>query len=163
MSEIKRIQDWNKTVGVPNKFDPEKADLYLDLITEEYEETKEAFSKFKYTDKDLLSIEELYSNLLKECADLIVVTTGLIHSLGQDADAVLKVVNDSNYSKFLTSATAEEKRVELLKMAAKYRSDIESKDINNHTVFLRAKDGKVLKPSSYKPADLSKFKLSDNE
>ena len=156
MNPIQRIQEWNKLAGVKQELNLEKLELYLSLIDEEYNEVAQAVLLFTSTRTDTS-----YQELLKELADLIVVTTGAIHCLGQSATKVLEEVNDSNYSKFPIFKNYDAAKAEGESVKKKYGLNYLDVELTNtgRTVFKR-EDGKILKPSSYREADMSKFKLS---
>ena len=154
MNEIDRVQHWNELAGTPREFDINKVDLYAYLINEEYEEFTEALHAF-----DTFPTQENYENLLKELADLLVVTIGEIHSLGQSATKVLAEVNDSNFSKFPRFTTDGEMRRNASYISEKYGGiEVSAKRIDDRAIF-RREDGKILKPLTYQASDMSKFKL----
>jgi len=64
-----------------------QADLYMDLVTEEFNELSEAVNK-----KDIIETADA-------CADLIWVVEGLMYSLGIDPQTVWDEVAKSNHSK----------------------------------------------------------------
>jgi predicted HAD superfamily Cof-like phosphohydrolase len=64
-----------------------QADLYMDLVTEEFNELSEAVNK-----KDIVETADA-------CADLIWVVEGLMYSLGIDPQTVWDEVAKSNHSK----------------------------------------------------------------
>ena len=64
-----------------------QADLYMDLVTEEFNELSEAVDK-----KDIVETADA-------CADLIWVVEGLMYSLGIDPQTVWDEVAKSNHSK----------------------------------------------------------------
>jgi predicted HAD superfamily Cof-like phosphohydrolase len=64
-----------------------QADLYFDLVEEEFEELKEAVIR-----KDIVETADA-------CADLIWVVEGLMYSLGIDPQTVWEEVAKSNFSK----------------------------------------------------------------
>ena len=64
-----------------------QADLYMDLVTEEFNELSEAVIK-----KDIIETADA-------CADLIWVVEGLMYSLGIDPQTVWDEVAKSNHSK----------------------------------------------------------------
>ena len=64
-----------------------QADLYMDLVTEEFNELSEAVNK-----KDIVETADA-------CADLIWVIEGLMYSLGIDPQTVWDEVAKSNHSK----------------------------------------------------------------
>lgn len=64
-----------------------QADLYMDLVTEEFNELSEAVNK-----KDIVETADA-------CADLVWVVEGLMYSLGIDPQTVWDEVAKSNHSK----------------------------------------------------------------
>lgn len=68
-------------------FDEDQAKLYMDLITEEYEETRDAFKE-----KDIVGVAD-------GVADMVWVIMGLCSTLGIDFYRVWNAVYDSNMSK----------------------------------------------------------------
>ena len=68
-------------------FDEDQAKLYMDLITEEYEETLNAFKE-----KDIVGVAD-------GVADMVWVIMGLCSTLGIDFYRVWNAVYDSNMSK----------------------------------------------------------------
>ena len=95
-----------QSVGVYNAAQTE---LYINLVIEEFQELVAAAS---------------LEGFVKEATDLIVVTIGLMHSLGVDPEEAWRLVNESNMSK-LTDGK-----------------------------LVKREDGKILKPDTYKQADL---------
>lgn len=93
-------------------FDAEQAVLYGDLIDEEYEEAGDAMC---------------LTDTAKELGDLLVVTIGMIISLGLNPQDVWNAVHQSNMSKLVDGK------------------------------IVRREDGKILKPEGYKPPDMSKL------
>lgn len=88
---LKPIAEFNEIAGFPKEprgiYDKDVL-FQKGLIEEEFNELTEAMK------------DGNISEVLKEAADLIVVTSGLIHRLGYDADEVMDIVNSSNMSKF---------------------------------------------------------------
>ena len=68
-------------------FDEDQAKLYMDLVTEEYEETRDAFKE-----KDIVGVAD-------GVADMVWVIMGLCSTLGIDFYRVWNAVYDSNMSK----------------------------------------------------------------
>lgn len=88
----------------------------------------------KLIEEEVEELREAISNhdeieQLDALLDILVVTVGALHSLGVDAEGAWREVIRSNMSK-VDSATGK---------------------------VLKREDGKVLKPSSYSPPDLSPF------
>ena len=102
---------------VSNLANPQQAELYMNLIEEEFDEIQAADS---------------IENLVKELADLLVVTIGALYSLGVEPDKVWQEVHRSNMSKLVFGK------------------------------LLKREDGKVLKPDSYSPADMTPFTAQVN-
>lgn len=121
MSELQRVANWNTRAGVDSEFrdlEDESIQSQLTFIEEEHNELSDAMD-----DNDLREV-------LDACGDLLVVVSGLIHRLGYSPDEVLKLINDSNYSKFVSTPEEAELTLE------KYASDPRYKDVyvNEHGV-----------------------------
>lgn len=67
-----------------NRYNAEQTELYINLVVEEFKECVEAESLEQY---------------VKEICDLIVVSIGVLHSLGVDAEEAWRRVHESNMSK----------------------------------------------------------------
>ena len=91
--------------------------LYANLIDEEVKEFNEAYKKYDHKE------------MLDALIDIIVVTTGAIHSMGADAEGAWKEVMRTNFAK-----------------------------IDHETGKVRKReDGKVLKPVGWVPPNLKPF------
>lgn len=161
MNPIEVIQEWNTVTGVPQQFNKDKIELYAKLIQEEHKEWEEAYAEYQNNPCD-----ETYQHLLKELADKIVVETGQIHCFGESATQVLKQVNDSNFSKFISYDVPpffleKEREVALRKYANKVKTIFF--ELVGKFYIMKNQDGKVLKSTNYKEADMSQFKLKNNE
>jgi predicted HAD superfamily Cof-like phosphohydrolase len=98
-----------------DKFNGTQFDMYCSLIEEEHKELKQALA-----DDDSVEI-------LDALIDILVVTTGAIHSMGADAEGAWKEVMRTNFAK-----------------------------IDKETGKVRKReDGKVLKPLGWTPPDLA--------
>jgi predicted HAD superfamily Cof-like phosphohydrolase len=91
--------------------------LYANLIKEEVDEFNQAYSKYDHVE------------MLDALIDILVVTTGAIHSMGADAEGAWKEVMQTNFAK-IDSKTGKVRKRE---------------------------DGKVLKPLGWVPPDLGSF------
>ncbi len=91
--------------------------LYANLIKEEIDEFNEAYAKYDHVE------------MLDALIDILVVTTGAIHSMGADAEGAWKEVMQTNFAK-IDSETGKVRKRE---------------------------DGKVLKPLGWVPPDLGSF------
>lgn len=91
--------------------------LYANLIKEEVDEFNEAYAKYDHVE------------MLDALIDILVVTTGAIHSMGADAEGAWKEVMQTNFAK-IDSETGKVRKRE---------------------------DGKVLKPLGWIPPDLGPF------
>ena len=91
--------------------------LYANLIDEEVKEFNQAYKKYDHVE------------MLDALIDIIVVTTGAIHSMGADAEGAWKEVMQTNFNK-----------------------------IDKETGKVRKReDGKVLKPLGWKAPELGQF------
>lgn len=92
---FKMVKEWMEIAGqkcpgeVSHGVRPQ-AQLYANLITEEYEEFKEAYQKGDEVEQ------------LDAVCDLIWVAAGYAHSKGMDVEQAFAEVGRSNYSKFPT-------------------------------------------------------------
>jgi predicted HAD superfamily Cof-like phosphohydrolase len=91
--------------------------LYANLIKEEVDEFNQAYAKYDHVE------------MLDALIDILVVTTGAIHSMGADAEGAWKEVMQTNFAK-IDSETGKVRKRE---------------------------DGKVLKPLGWVPPDLGSF------
>jgi predicted HAD superfamily Cof-like phosphohydrolase len=91
--------------------------LYANLIKEEVDEFNQAYSKYDHVE------------MLDALIDILVVTTGTIHSMGADAEGAWKEVMQTNFAK-IDSETGKVRKRE---------------------------DGKVLKPLGWVPPELGSF------
>ncbi len=98
-----------------DQYNPDQTMLYLDLVAEEFKEVLTA-----------VSIE----GLVKELADLIVVSIGALHSIGVDPESVWDEVHRSNMSKCTMHPDT------------------------GLPMLVKRADGKVLKPETYSPANI---------
>ena len=104
----------DQTVG---EFDPKQYRMYVNLVKEEWHELKDAV---KAADR----VEQLDALI-----DILVVTTGALHSMGVDAEAAWNEVMRTNFAKIDPETGKVKKR----------------------------KDGKVLKPEGWEPPKLKPF------
>ena len=112
--QSKFMQACDQTVGT---FNQDQFNMYVKLIAEESQELIEAI-----TANDPVET-------LDALIDIIVVTTGAIHSLGADAEGAWKEVMMTNFAKIDKDTGKVRKR----------------------------EDGKVLKPVGWTPPELSQF------
>lgn len=97
-SELKRIEDQEA--------------LYMNLITEEYKETLQAFQQ-----RDII---ELADGL----ADMVWVIMGLCNSVGIDFEKVWEEVRSSNMSKFQGGRVIKNDQGKILKPESYFKPDI---------------------------------------
>ena len=102
-SQLQRIVDLNNLWGNHKAESEEELYGQLSLIEEEWYELLEAISNNDTKET------------LKECADLIFTTAGMIHQLGYNPDEVMGVINDSNESK-VVDPTSDEEVTETLRL-----------------------------------------------
>ena len=133
--ELKQLSRWH-ALSKPEVSNFELQNLYRKkLIPEEYEELKNALT---------------VGNEIKEAADLIVVAAGLIEAHGMNVGDVLRLTNESNFSKFVHEENLDDEI-----------RTFESEGIKVFSRFVepglfaihRSSDGKILKPKKYFPVD----------
>lgn len=154
MSELKRIHEWNEVAGntkVKRNVDDEKVVAQWHLITEEYKELAQSLANAQ------INATTNMGNVLKEACDCIVVITGLINALGYDTDTALKLVNDSNFSKFCYNLKDVEDSMSAYEECGRY-SDVFSEHINGlyviKGVVKETGSVKILKGINYKECNM---------
>ena len=139
MQEIyQSVKDFNEIAGTLDDVDKESIALQLDLMQEEYIETVDAFD------------EDSPIELLDGACDMLVVAMGLLAKLeaqGYDVTNAISKVADNNMSKFLANSP----------VAPENSKDHYNFTFNEkHKVWvLKNAVGKIMKPASYAPVDLS--------
>ena len=126
--------------------DDDSITLQMMLIEEEFQETLDAMS------------DENLEEVLDGAADLIVVAAGLIHKLGYNPNDIMKIVNESNLSKFCDSEEEADKSVAHYQKSSRYSNVYWEKVGNKYVVFgwlTGANKAKILKSVNYKEADFS--------
>ncbi len=121
----KVIEFDNATGGLPPfELESDFDEMKVKLIEEEFRELGDALSNELFADEKA-TLEQLRENVLKEMCDLVYVILGYAHYRGWDFDTAFNRVHTSNMSKIPVDG-----------------------------VIKRRDDGKVLKPDTYKPANL---------
>lgn len=90
----------------------EQAQLYMNLIKEEFEETTKAFY-----DKDLVEVAD-------GLADMVWVIMGMCNSVGIDFDKVWKEVKSSNMSKFVDGKSIKNDAGKIMKPETYFKPNI---------------------------------------
>ena len=90
----------------------EQAQLYMNLIKEEFEETTKAFY-----DEDLVEVAD-------GLADMVWVIMGMCNSVGIDFDKVWKEVKSSNMSKFVDGKFIKNKAGKIMKPETYFKPNI---------------------------------------
>jgi len=146
-NQIQRIHDWNTLAGNTSTerhpHDP-LVDTYVGLVKEEGKELFLAHAK-----RDV-------KEMLDGAADLIVVATGLMHVLGYDANQILGLVNDSNYSKFCLNEDDAILSVEAYANTGRY-TNVRYEQVGDYFIIKGDEGkvkGKVLKGYAYIPPQL---------
>ena len=91
----------------------DQASLYMDLITEEYQETLYAFEN-----SDLIEVAD-------GLADMVWVIMGMCNSCGIDFDSVWQEVKASNMSKFPNGKAIKNEHGKIMKPETYFKPDIE--------------------------------------
>lgn len=142
MSELFEVHRWNEIAG-NGLGDTSLEPVYADLIREEFKEWLEAEDE----------AEELDS-----LADLCIVITGRLHAKGIMAEDALRIVNQSNFSKFDTSVEDAEESVALYADDSRYEN-VRYEQVGMHYVIRGDKvDGtpnKILKSHKFIEPDFS--------
>ena len=90
----------------------DQASLYMDLITEEYQETLSAFEN-----SDLIEVAD-------GLADMVWVIMGMCNSCGIDFDSVWQEVKASNMSKFLDGKAIKNEHGKIMKPDSYFKPDL---------------------------------------
>tara|TARA_B110000908_G_C10267965_1_gene466686 strand:+ start:485 stop:859 length:375 start_codon:yes stop_codon:yes gene_type:complete len=101
-------QDYPDFMGLESK----QANLYMDLITEEYHETLDAF-----TNQDLVEVAD-------GLADMVWVIMGMASTLDIPFDKVWNEVKASNMSKFVDGKVIKDKEGKIMKPEGYFRPNI---------------------------------------
>lgn len=111
----------------PFQLNSDYDDLKIGLIQEEYDEFFEALKNEIFLDtlEEQLTPEQAKENVLKELCDMVYVILGYAHYRGWDFDTAFNRVHKSNMSKIPADG-----------------------------IIRKRADGKVLKPDTYRPANL---------
>ena len=91
----------------------DQASLYMDLITEEYQETLYAFEN-----SDLIEVAD-------GLADMVWVVMGMCNSCGIDFDSVWQEVKASNMSKFPNGKAIKNEHGKIMKPDSYFKPNIE--------------------------------------
>lgn len=108
MDQLKRLEHWHKCIK-PEKSKSELMALYHKLLLEEIKEYAESVELLRLAtdiqraiDDDKPTFESI-GNMVKELADIKVVSAGLIEATNNQTSHVVEYVNDSNFSKLVQS------------------------------------------------------------
>lgn len=148
--EINRVIQWNSLMGVQPSHNEGNLKLGASLVKEEVEELLEEIFKPSGELKGFIDLP----NASKEVADLLFVTIGLAYRLGIDPIKALSRVNDSNYSKFCTTPDEAVDSVSHYNNHKGIPCYIDWLDEGTFAVK-RIDNDKVVKPITYKEADMS--------
>lgn len=96
----------------PQDIKSEMADLYMSLITEEYNETWEAFHK-----RDLVEVAD-------GLADMVWVIMGMASVLDIPFNAIWNEVRESNMSKFVDGKVVKDKNGKIMKPDGYFRPNL---------------------------------------
>jgi len=114
------------------------------LIEEELKEVKEAL-----IEGDILKIAKEYADLQ------YVVSGGIIEAgLASDFDAIYEEVHQSNMTKFCVSVVHAQEEAQRFTANTGIRHKVYSKF---GRFFIKNQFGKIIKPSTYRPADMKKI------
>lgn len=139
----------------------ETTGLYVNLVTEEYGELMEAWSKVRYrnyADTSEVPTDDI-AEIADACIDIIYVTAGVLNALGLNGEELWNEVQRSNMSKLVQENCPECKgtgfvgqRFELGEVVGECPNTC----CRGGYVYKakRREDGKILKPAGYSPPKL---------
>jgi len=152
------VEEFHTTYGLPapgrhTLLTDQDMQLRINLMREELDEIEEAWDAFKADtsgDKDYL---EHFAAIASEIADLLYVTYGTAVSMGFDALDVLAEIHKANMSKLWSEAD-----LATLPMAGDGTSESDNLTAyaTEHGTIVERADGKIIKPPSFKRADIAK-------
>ena len=153
MSNYENVLEFNNSFGVktinepvPDIFDkdPKLVNYRLSLISEEFNELKDAISN-----KD-------YIEVIDALTDILYVTYGFYTAIGINGDKAFKLVHDSNMSKLCKTEEEAIKTVEFYKLDGRYDSPAYrlSPDGKYYVVYNES-TSKILKSIYYKPVSFN--------
>jgi predicted HAD superfamily Cof-like phosphohydrolase len=153
MSNYENVLEFNNSFGVktinepvPDIFDkdPKLVNYRLSLISEEFNELKDAISH-----KD-------YIEVIDALTDILYVTYGFYTAIGINGDKAFKLVHDSNMSKLCKTEEEAIKTVEFYKLDGRYDSPAYrlSPDGKYYVVYNES-TSKILKSIYYKPVSFN--------
>lgn len=147
---IAPIEEFNRLAGFdkkPRHLEHPDVQAQMTFISEEYEELMDAMGHLNLTE------------VLDASGDIIVTVVGLLHKLGFDAKDVVKVVNDSNLSKFCDTGVNAALSVESYNQDKRYEN-AHSEVVNRKHVIYGNKVGetgkKILKGVNFQEPDFRK-------
>lgn len=150
MSELRRACEFNEIAGTKRKY--RKLDECLssmDLLKEEYQETIDAFEA-----DDRIGV-------LDGLGDMLVVIAGFLHRMGVSPDRLMRIINDSNDSKFVYTRDDAIKSVLAYEDSDVYEN-VHYVEYDGRYVIFGSKKGsdlvKILKGIHYEEPDLRIFR-----
>lgn len=150
MSELRRACEFNEVSGVKRKY--RKLDeclISMDLLKEEYQETVDAFEK-----GDRIEV-------IDGLGDMLVVISGFLHRMGVSPDRVMKIINDSNDSKFVYTKEDAVASVLAYEESDVYENVHYAEHDGRYVIFGSKKGSdlvKILKGIHYQKPDLRMFR-----
>ena len=151
-TELGRVCEFNAIAGIGREYrnvDPDA--IQFNLIKEEFKELQEGID-----DNDRKEVVDALG-------DLLVVVGGAINYLGYDPDEVLKIINDSNMSKFCDNEEDAIQSVEAYEDSEEYRDVHYRKVRGRYVIYGYKKDvtvsckPKILKGIHYQPSKLGEI------
>ena len=148
MSELERVCEWNSLAGnsveTQNSLFTHKIQSQLSFIEEEFNELLDAFADDDKTE------------VVDALGDLLVVVSGMLYLMKINPEYLLKIINDSNFSKFIDPDNTED----IAKTISKYAGDSRYKDVYVNDqgvvkgVVKETGSLKILKGCNYREPDI---------
>jgi hypothetical protein len=150
------IIGFNRKAGNTSEYrelDSAEVICYKNLVDEEHRELEEAFAAGNRKE------------VVDALADIIVVAVGMLDQMGYDPYEVMRIVNESNLSKFCQEGI----QADAIETVLSYKDDKRYKDVRVHTngsvwgEVVATGSQKILKSINYKPPQWGELDEQFNE
>lgn len=153
MTNFESVGEFHRVFGHPHHkiiqpLDEKTADFRLSLITEEYNELKEAIQA-----NDMPQV-------IDALGDLLYVIYGMGHTFGINLDKAFEIVHKSNMSKLCCTEDEAKETIEHYKTLPGFENvDVRyrASDCGNYFVIYNSQTGKILKSKFFKAPDFKEL------
>lgn len=148
---IDDIINWNILTNSPK--DPE---LYMTLVIEEFKEFEGSIWDKRDSEEGSTDWQSTHGDtaVLDALGDMVWVCIGMMRAMGYDPHKVMKIIADSNYSKFCVN---EDEAKASVAEYAKKGVQATYRKVGSLYIMYRMEDDKILKGINYKEPDWSEL------